>query len=246
MGNKKNKAHASRGKYNATLIKAAQKRIQEGSQQKENVAPPESAPSLDGSRIINLKQLESFISDVSSHSQSCRLGTISLIGETYRNGMSSVLSAKCSSCRADIAFSTSHKIGGVGNGKRWESNLAAVWGQMASGGGHARLKEVMSVLGVPVMTKRSFIVTESAVNKCWWESLKEQTAVEEKELAIERGAYHEGVPAITVVVDAGWSKRSHKHSYNAKSGVAIIVGMETKKLLYVGVRNKYCQCVCTS
>ena len=236
MGNKKNKAHASRGKYNATRIKAAQKRIQEGSQQKENVAPPESAPSLDGSRIINLKQLESFISDVSSHSQSCRLGTISLIGETYRNGMSSVLSAKCSSCRADIAFSTSHKIGGVGSGKRWESNLAAVWGQMASGGGHARLKEVMSVLGVPVMTKRSFIVTESAVNKCWWESLKEsmkQTAEEEKEIAIERGAYHEGVPAITVVVDVGWSKRSHKHSYNTKSGVAIIVGMETKKLLYV-------------
>lgn len=47
-------------------------------------------------------------------------------------------------------------------------------------------------------------------------------------------------PTITVVVNAGWSKRSHKHSYNAKSGDGIIVGVETKKLLHVGVHNKYC------
>ena len=71
------------------------------------------------------------------------------------------------------------------------------------------------------------------------ESMKE-AGEEEKKLAIERGSYHEGIPAITIIVDAGWSKCSHKHSYNAKSGVGIIVGMETKKLLYVGVRNKYC------
>ena len=59
---------------------------------------------------------------------------------------------------------------------------------------------------------------------------------EEKRLAEERGEYHEGVPAITV----GWSKRSHRHSYNAKSGVAIVIGFETRKRLHIGVRNKYC------
>ncbi len=46
--------------------------------------------------------------------------------------------------------------------------------------------------------------------------------------------------SITVVVDGGWSKRSHKHSYNANSGVGIILGKATGKLLYLGVRNKYC------
>ncbi len=45
---------------------------------------------------------------------------------------------------------------------------------------------------------------------------------------------------LTVYVDGGWSKRSHKHSYNANSGVAIIIGKATGKLLYLGVRNKYC------
>ena len=62
----------------------------------------------------------------------------------------------------------------------------------------------------------------------------------ERRLAIEKGNYHNGVPAITVVVDAGWSKRSHKHSYNANSGVGVIFGAATKALLFIGVRNKYC------
>ena len=44
-----------------------------------------------------------------------------------------------------------------------------------------------------------------------------EAAEEEKRIAIEKGSYHEGVPSITVTLDAGWSKRSHKHSYNAIS-----------------------------
>ena len=38
----------------------------------------------------------------------------------------------------------------------------------------------------------------------------------------------------------GWSKRSHRHSYNASSGVAIILGEHSKKLLFLGTRNKVC------
>ena len=59
-------------------------------------------------------------------------------------------------------------------------------------------------------------------------------------MAVERNDVHQGVPAVTVVTDGGWSKRSHKHSYNAKSGVAVIFGRETKKLLFLSVRNKFC------
>ena len=62
----------------------------------------------------------------------------------------------------------------------------------------------------------------------------------EKQLAIEQGSYHNGIPAITVVVDGGWSKRSHKHTYNANSGVGVIYGAATKAFLFIGVRNKYC------
>ena len=60
---------------------------------------------------------------------------------------------------------------------------------------------------------------------------------QERELAIERADYHEGIPAI---VDSGWSKRTHCHFYNAKSGVGIIIGLSTKKLFHLSVQNKYC------
>ena len=39
-----------------------------------------------------------------------------------------------------------------------------------------------------------------------------KAAGKEKRNAIERGSFHKGVPAIAVIVDGGWSKRSHKHS----------------------------------
>ena len=85
--------------------------------------------------------------------------------------------------------------------------------------------------------------TERIIGKKWWDSLElsmKEAAEEEKKLAIARGSYHEDVPAITVIVDGGWSKRTHKHSYNAKSGVGIIVGKQTGKILHLGVRNKFC------
>ena len=56
----------------------------------------------------------------------------------------------------------------------------------------------------------------------------------EKGIAISQNRYHQGVPAITVILDGGWSKRSHKHSYNAKSGVGIIIHSEnTGKIRYL-------------
>ena len=78
----------------------------------------------------------------------------------------------------------------------------------------------------------------------WWMEILQESiddaGKKEKEIAITKGLYHEGVPALTVILDGRWSKGSHKHSYNAKSGVAIIIAMETKKILHIGVRQKYC------
>ena len=63
---------------------------------------------------------------------------------------------------------------------------------------------------------------------------------EEAELAKQCGDVRNGIPVITVIVDGAWSKRSYKTNYNALSGVASIIGARTKKILYVGVKIKYC------
>ncbi len=195
-----------------------------------------------GSRIINLNKLQQYTDDLTAHAARCK-GSILLYGET-RQGLASILRGHCSVCNHTIILESSQKVRGPKGYPQWECNLAAVWGEMVTGGGHSRIKETLGVIGIPVMTKASFINVERAIGEQWKHELLKsmiEAGKEEKRLAEERGDFHEGIPAITVVVDGGWSKRSHKHSYNAKSGVAIIIGKETGKLLYIGVRNKYCR-----
>ena len=58
----------------------------------------------------------------------------------------------------------------------------------------------MSVVGIPVMTKKSFMDTERAIGEVWKQELLESMADagrEVKQLAVARGDFHEGVPAIT-------------------------------------------------
>ena len=191
--------------------------------------------------MINLERLQQFADDLTEHSTSCDGSMI--LNRENRAGLASILKGDCSNCEHTVSLTTSKKVKGPRGYNRWECNLAAVWGQMATGTGHNQMEETMGVMGVPVMTKASFISTERDIGECWKQMLLSSMAEagrEEKKIAEENGRFHEGVPAITVIVDGGWSKRSHKHSYNAKSGVAIIIGKETGRLLFIGVRNKYC------
>ena len=180
---------------------------------------------IEGARIINIGKLVQCTNDLVLHGIRCG-GSVVISGET-RFGLASILTWACVECKHTITLKTSEKVKGPSGYSRWEVNLAAVWGHMCIGSGHSHLEESMSVMGVPVMTKSCFISTERQIGLWWKEKLKEsmlEAGREEKRLAEERGSFHEGVPAITVIVDGAWSKRSHKHSYNANSGVAIIVG----------------------
>ncbi|KAH7976022.1 hypothetical protein HPB52_008226 [Rhipicephalus sanguineus] len=99
----------------------------------------------------------------------------------------------------------------------------------------------MSVMESPTMSKGAFLRREGSIGKMWKGTLiKEMTEAgeEEKMLAEASGDFCEDgtTPWITVVVDGGWSHRSHGRRYSANSGVAVIVGKRTKKLLYLGTR----------
>ena len=112
-----------------------------------------------------------------------------------------------------------------------------------SGGGHATLTEALTVIGVPIMTRQSFVAAEKRIGEWWWtlfEDTMKSAGKEERSLTISQNRYHQGVPAVIVILDGGWSKQTHKHTYNAKSGVRVIIGKETGKILFLGVRNKFC------
>ena len=130
-----------------------------------------------------------------------------------------------------------------GNKKVWAVNVGAVLGQMATGGGAARLQQVMATVGTPSLSKPAFISIEryimSELKQLLCASMIHVEAGEiERNNAIAQDKYFQGVPSIKVIVDGGWSKRSHKHSYNAKSGVAVIIGQHSKKLLFIGMTKQ--------
>ena len=200
--------------------------------------PHQSQPAveLNENRIINLSNLSMAFQVISTHATECG-GECSLTGETYRTGLASVLQVRCEQCTEMFSIPSSKRVK-TSDGRHWEVNLGAVLGQMMTGGGASRLATTMAAVGVPSMSKQTFTTTERAwsaeMEKQLVLSMK-QAGAEEKQIAIEHGRSHHGVPAITVIVDGGWSKRSHKHSYNAKSGVAIIIGKDTKKLLFLAL-----------
>ena len=197
--------------------------------------------------MMDLKCLSEGITTVSEHGKQCE-GYCFISSEVRRDGLASVLEVSCDGCDEKLAIESSDKIvGSKGMNTRYSVNVGAVWGQMATGGGQRNLNEFMASINAPGMSKPTFNHIETQIGQKWGEILSDEiikAGEEEKNLAVERKDFFQGVPSITVVIDGGWSKRSHKHSYNAKSGVALIIGKETNKLLYLGVRNKFCS-ICT-
>ena len=63
-----------------------------------------------------------------------------------------------------------------------------------STGGHSQLKETMSIVGVPVMTKSSFIDMERDIGEMWWKAFKQSNAEvgrRERGLAVDKGFMRE-------------------------------------------------------
>ena len=195
---------------------------------------------MSGNRIISLQLLGNYIQELTSHAAICGY-PIEFLGETRRTGLSSVLTSRCTNCLNIQKMHTSEMVKLKGK-NHYSSNLGAVLGQVATGGGSAHLEEQLMSMDIPSLSQYSFVNLERSLGLAFETlvtNLLLSTGKEEKEHAIANGTTFEGIPAC-IVVDAGWSKRSHKHSYNANSGVGVIFGAHTKKLLFIGIRNKYC------
>ncbi len=207
-------------------------------------------------RITNLDQLRKHISEITLHAALCPSARkladkgeppITLLGEVKQQGLASFLHSQCNGCGERFSICTSPKLH-TPEGDHFEINVRAVWSQMSTGGGSAKLNEQMATLGMPGLQRSSYSKIEEKIGQWWKKVLQEEmlaAGMEERKLAEEAGDFHEGIPAITVIIDAGWSKMSHKHTYNAPGGVGIVVGARTKKLLYIGVKVKTCF-VCTT
>ena len=158
-----------------------------------------------GSRIMDMGNILAAIAEVSAHSAVCG-GTCVIDGDVMHSGLAVVVKIRCTKCAQMFRL-------------RWLVNVAAVLGQMSTGGGATALNSILTLMDIPRMPKSMLSATERLIGDDLHGMLTAKMAEagqEEKRQAIERKDYHQGVPAITVVGDGGGSKQSHKHSYNAR------------------------------
>ena len=195
---------------------------------------------------MNLEELSKSIVELTSHSAKCG-GVCFLHGEIQHAGLAVVLAASCNKCMQEFTTHLSTWVtASQSASKKWSINLAAVLSQMATGGGHARLNNVLTTMGVPGMQKACSNLLKSSLERLWRGSCCNPWLRQDRKREIKQ------LPTIiftkvchtSVLLQMEGSQSAPISIHNAKSGVAVIFGLYTKKLLFLGVRNKYCS-VCS-
>lgn len=190
---------------------------------------------IEGCRVLKFNFLLNQLRDLSEHGE-CPFSDIRVEKE-IRSGLDSRVILRCNNCETDfsVKLTPSEPV---------NMNTAAVLAINMVGIGYSQLEQFASVLDVPVMCAENYKKLNDDLGKGWegtaMESMK-RAADEEKKIAIQLGDVDDdGIPFTTVVIDGAYSKRSYNKNFTALSGVAAIVSVHTGKILWIGVRNKYC------
>ncbi|KAL4141997.1 hypothetical protein QTP88_004529 [Uroleucon formosanum] len=195
---------------------------------------------LEGRRIVDINYIFNSIKSISHNPLECTFKNLIFTRE-IRNGCISSFYFKCNIC------SQKEVIHSEEPSNRFNTNIAIVTAAVNTGQGHAQIEELGATINMPVMSNNKYQLLYNEIatyfHEIYWEEI-ELAGKEEARIAIEnKDVDANGKPMIAVIADGAWSKRSYKTKYNALSGVACIIGVKTKKVLFIGVRNKYC-CIC--
>ena len=143
--------------------KAAQSRWESVPRQSASLTNVTNSSTQTGSRIIDLDNLGTGLKEISRHSAQCG-GMHVLEGETMHAGLATVLSVKCIKCESKFRIESSKRVKTADRHQRWVVNVAAVPGQMSTGGGATSLTCTMAPINVPGMPKRLYAATEGFVS----------------------------------------------------------------------------------
>ncbi|XP_029053622.2 uncharacterized protein LOC114881126 [Osmia bicornis bicornis] len=181
------------------------------------------------------------IGDHAKNREDCGIRHLKIIG-MKRSGLRTTLSVMCDMCKYKGEI---HSEPDESN--KMETSQCAVAGTIVNGGSYAQMEEFLAAMNIPSMSKREFRKHHDKIVEALIVAAEEEmvaAAEEERHLAIERGDIVSGcgIPHIPVVADGSWMKRSYRSgTYDSASGVGVIIGYHTKKVLFIGVRNKVCK-----
>lgn len=188
--------------------------------------------------VCNLSHVINQARQLQRHSYECSFGGDMVFDKITRCGLSCTYHYLCSNvlCPQQEELHSDFEKDSL--------NQLAVLGALSTGSGYSQEQEKFSCMNVKFMSSKKFSSCErisgKVVEACAKDTMIDAIS-EEKRLAQLRGDIdQEGYFCITVIVDGGWCKRSYGHGYNASSGISVIIGMITQKILFIGVRNKVC------
>ncbi|XP_024942124.1 uncharacterized protein LOC107269098 [Cephus cinctus] len=196
---------------------------------------------LVGRQIVNFGYVFTEIHhrfDEHSKSLDCAFRDLVLTG-THRHGLRTQFQFECRMCHfKSSVWSDPPDDAGL------DIHTAAAAGCITAGIGGAQLKEVLSAMAVQSPSSKTSQNYAEIVGEGFAKAAAENmtaAAEEEMKLAVTRGdVTKDGIAMIPVVADGSWMTRSYKTKYNSLAGVGAIVGYHTRKILFIGVRNKYC------
>ncbi|CAH2106686.1 unnamed protein product [Euphydryas editha] len=238
----KKTAHVAVNKTNKTLESNLDVSVGDDEQNEisieQNCSSKEYNPK--GRRIVEIGYLFEQLIQINSHTSlfDCRMEYLIIIKEK-KAGLNSTFELLCKMCGEKFTLETVRK-----DDNKMDINQEVVAGIMSTGAGYAQITTVLAYADIPPISLRLYELTHDQVCQ-WWEQTAKHCMIEagkeEVEYAKRIGnVTSDGVPMIAVIADACWSKRSYGTNYNASSGAAAIVGQHSKKVLYSGVKNKYC------
>jgi hypothetical protein len=197
---------------------------------------------LVGRRVITLEAWEWSLQRAMEHGKCCKKdGVVQFVNENQQ-GLNSFMILECIGCGWNLNINTD-----LGETSTLHINEALVWGTYAGGSHYESSRHLLTALEIPVPDLRNFQFNENRLVDSWQDALVkdlEANGRQERSMALEAGNTV-SIKGITVActgvyVDGGWSTRSYGHSFKSKGGVAVIIGQYTKKILFLGIRNKFC------
>ncbi|XP_042913216.1 uncharacterized protein, partial [Parasteatoda tepidariorum] len=225
------------GNYDLDLLRGKNNRELLSFSQKNPDKPVASAGiNVMGRRLVDFSFFIQNLKRFEDHGPfDCKIKDAIIVSE-MKNGLNSSFRFKCRLCNFEDVVHTNEESVSI--------NTAAVLGITAIGCGFSNMEELFSNLNVPCMSSRRFAKEQEHLTKAWEETATSEmakAAEEEKRLARQReDVDSDGIPLLTVIVDGTWGKRSYRTNYSSLSGAAAIIGYHTEKVLYLGLRNKYC------
>lgn len=157
-----------------------------------------------------------------------------------KKGLMSIFKFRCNSCvntaRINSCFPKNQCQSSV--------NESAALGIVSIGLGFYHLEEFLAHMDVKCMSYSTFHRLDVKLQADWWKLAKqfeEEALNEEIRLAKDNNQVDSaGNVLIEAEIDGSWCKRSFGNNFSSLSGCAAIIGRRTKKIIYSGVKNKYC------